>query len=76
MKKTTPWGGTRKGAGRPIRRLTLSPDAARSVKILLLARGRRYTRQDATQIVEQLIEQAWQEYDQRLEDMEYRRERP
>lgn len=67
MKKTTTWGGTRRGAGRYIRRLTLSAEAARSVKILLLSRQQAYTDVHATALIESLIEAEWHAYDAALQ---------
>ena len=49
------WGGRRMGAGRPIRRILLSPDAARRIKFLLAASGQAYTQEAIAAYVELLV---------------------
>lgn len=51
----------------PRRRLTLSAEAARSLKILLLSRQQAYTDEHATRLVEALIEAEWHAYDTALQ---------
>ena len=48
-------GGRRIGAGRPIRRILLSPDTARRIKFLLAASGQAYTQEAIAAYVELLV---------------------
>ena len=49
------WGGRRMGAGRPIRRILLSPDTARRIKFLLESSGQAYTQEAIAAYVELLV---------------------
>ena len=48
-------GGRRIGAGRPIRRILLSPDTARRIKFLLESSGQAYTQEAIAAYVELLV---------------------
>ena len=48
-------GGRRIGAGRPIRRILLSPDTARRIKFLLESSGQAYTQETSAAYVALLV---------------------
>lgn len=62
---TKPRGGARPGAGRPVADIQLDKESARSLKVLILARGLDYTREQCDKLVRELIEAEYRKYDER-----------
>lgn len=62
-------GGSRNGAGRYKQNIRISLDAARSLRVLMLRARSARERPELTEdeLVEELIEAAWREYDQGIQ---------
>lgn len=60
-------GGARRGSGRAVRDIQLSPEAAKTLKLLIAIRQREYGTAAAAAYVMELIEADWQAYDAGLQ---------
>lgn len=56
-------GGARPGAGRTAVDVQLDLESGRALKLLVLARGLKYTRETCNQVVADLIEAEWRKFD-------------
>jgi hypothetical protein len=67
IRKPTSGNRTERRGSRYIQNIHIEREAARSIKVLLSARGTPYTPEMVAAWVEELIEREWREYDDRIQ---------
>lgn len=67
IRKPTSGNRTERRGSRYIQRIHIGREAARSIKIVLLARGREYTPEAVAAWVEEQAEREWRQYDERIQ---------
>lgn len=67
IRKPTSGNRTDKRGSRYVQNIHISRDAAQSIKILLLARGRPYTPETVAAWVEEQARAGWEEYDANIQ---------